>query len=132
MTLPVSSMLGAGISRAHRPVCSQTDPETSDCEKFLFHPSSHAIVETCRNERVQEMLLFLAKTPGRLEIQYAATITHLFLIQRDPSTISPYASLNNCRAFGEIFVFRNTRFSSAAANSLSPICSGKPTRESTW
>lgn len=29
-------------------------------------------------------------------------------------------------------VFENTRFSSAAAKSLSPICSGKPTRESTW
>ena len=60
------------------------------------------------------------------------TITYLFLRQRDPSTISPYASLNNCRALGEMSEFTNIRFSSAAAKSLSPICSGKPTRESTW
>lgn len=62
----------------------------------------------------------------------SSTITYLFRRQSDPSTICPYASLNNCRALGEISVFENTRFSSAAAKSLSPICSGKPTRESTW
>lgn len=56
---------------------------------------------------------------------------YLFRRQSDSSTIAPYASLNNCKAFEDMSTFWNTRLSSAAEKSLSPICSGNPTREST-
>lgn len=41
------------VEKAHdcHPVCSQTNPETSNYEMFLFHPFARAEVETCKNKR---------------------------------------------------------------------------------
>lgn len=132
ITLPMSWMLYEGISHDYHPVCSQTDPETSNYGMFLFHPSSRARVEICRDGRDTSSYCLCIENWEAGDTVCVGTVNYLFLRQRAPSTISPYASLNNCKAFGEMSAFWNTRFSSAAAKSLSPICSGKPTRESTW
>lgn len=94
----------------------------------------HSLVQKWKPAEIkeeQQMLAVRGKEEKEPRSFFGGSPTHLFRKHSDSSTMLPYASLNNCRAFEEISGFKNTRFSSAATKSLSPICSGKPIREST-